>query len=380
MLELQQQQILSMIHMGGPQSRTDLARQLGISKAAISQPVRLLLEMNYLIETAANVSGQGRPSVLLALPDATHFFVGISLLDEHVELLLTDLKGLSFGYHECVLERQPDRLVENLAHQISELIHETAIAPTSVLGIGIALSGVVTETRDRCLKSTILDWVDVPLTQMLEDRLASEQQLSIPVFLENDAKSLAIDQHLFGFARDIRDFTLITLGDGIGSAHFMNGQLYRGAHGGAGEIAHATVEPNNQPCRCGKRGCLDTVSSFIAIREQAQQDRLDGSSIPELETLAASGDSAAIRILHRAGDALGLAIANIIQINDPERILIAHPEHYFDGLFATIVKQSMTSNVLPSLVGKIETKSIVITPQSWPHAAASVAIYQFLYP
>ncbi len=379
MLEPQHQQILRLVHSDGALSRTELARKLGISKAAISQPVRKLLEDQFLVETTSSVSGQGRPSVLLELQSGHSFFVGASLLDEQIEISLIDLNGKVYAHIESELEREPELLVANIAAQIPLLIAQAKVEQSSVLGIGIALSGIVNETRDLCLKSTIMDWVNVPLAEMLNAHLFEHHQLAIPVFLENDAKSLAVEQHLFGFARDVKNFTLITLGDGIGSAHFINNALYRGAHGGAGEIAHTTVEPNNLPCRCGKRGCLDTVSSFIAVREQAQQEQLSGDKIPELESLAASGDSAAIRILHRAGNMLGLAIANIIQTNDPERILIAHPDGYFNGLFATITKQSINANVLPSLIDKIDTKCLVISPQSWPHAAASVAIYQFLY-
>ncbi|MZI93051.1 ROK family protein [Vibrio sp. CAIM 722] len=379
MLDSSQQSIVTLIHRGGPLSRTALARALGISKTAISHPVRQLLELGFLEEEAASATGQGRPSVLLALQSGHSFFIGVSLLNEQLELLLLDLNGEVHAHRQCEIERQPERLVALITEQIPLLIEQGEISRESVLGIGIALSGVVTESRDRCLKSTILDWVDVPLADMLERSLVQTHALSIPVCMENDAKSLAIAQHLFAHARDVKDFTLITLGEGIGSAHFINGQLYRGAHGGAGEIAHTTVEPNNLPCRCGKRGCLDTVASLIAIREQAQQEQLSAVTIPELEALAATGHSPAVRILHRAGNALGLAMANIIQINDPERVLLAHPEHYFEGLFATIVKQSMMANVLPNIADKIEIKPFVITPQSWPYAAASVAIYQFLY-
>ena len=379
MLESQQQHILRLIHSGGAQSRTDLAKQLGISKAAISQPVRKLLEQGILLETDSNVSGQGRPSVRLVLPDAQQFFIGVSLLDDAVGLLLVDINGIAYAFEQCPLSRDPNRLVESIGAHIPLLIAAAQITAEQVMSVGLALSGVVDSAGELCLKSTLLDWVDVPIAHMLSDYLAEHHQLALPVYLENDAKSLAIDEHVFGLAKEVNDFTLITLGDGIGSAHFIRGELYRGAHGGAGEIAHTTVEPNNLPCRCGKRGCLDTVSSVLAIREQAFEAHLPADCVADLETLAASGDSAAVRILHRAGNALGLALANIIQINDPQLILIAHAQGGFQGLFATIVKQSMAANVLPSMVGKTEVKPLLFAPHCWPHAAASVAIYHYLY-
>ncbi len=236
----------------------------------------------------------------------------------------------------------------------------------------MTLSGFVDEHQAICVQSALLGWKNVPLAELLK------QQTGLEVSLENDAKALAVSEKIFGVAKKARNFTLISHGDGIGSAHFFQGQLHRGAHGAAGEIAHCTIEPGGRPCRCGKRGCLDTLASLTAIRESVRDKALESESIAELEALAVKGNSAAIAILHQAGHALGLSIANIIQMNDPELIVIAHQPDSFDGLLKTVVMQAVDSHVLPSIIGKTPISSMVINEESWARAAASVAAYRFI--
>ncbi|MFM2485345.1 ROK family transcriptional regulator [Celerinatantimonas yamalensis] len=373
MLDAQQQQIVRLLHAEDGLSRTELAKQMDVSKAAMSHLVRKLIDQHVVVESLPSVNGQGRPSVLLTVCSDRYFFIGVSLLGEQVELVLVDLADRPLAHIAFEFVREPAQLAANIASHIEPLLAQTHVNISAVLGVGIALSGVINKTRDHCIKSTLLGWSDVALVQLLQ------QHVQLPIYLENDAKSLAIHQHLFGLARDVNNFALLTHSDGIGSAQFIHGQLYRGAHGGAGEIAHTTIELNGLPCRCGKRGCLDTVSSLIAIRENATRHGLSQTTIPALEGLAMTGDSTAIGILHRAGNALGLAIAHVIQLNDPQSVLIAHHPDCFNGLFATLVKQSIDTHVLPDLASKIQICPFALHPQIWTHAAASVAIHQFLH-
>jgi predicted NBD/HSP70 family sugar kinase len=222
------------------------------------------------------------------------------------------------------------------------------------------------------VQSALLGWRDVPLASLVAAATGLE------VFIENDAKALAVSEKRFGQARDLDTFTLVSHGAGIGSAHFIAGRLHRGLHGGAGEIAHCTLELNGTPCRCGKRGCLDTIASLNAIMEMAREENLGLSSLAELEQLASGGSAAAIRILHRAGTALGLAIAQLIQILDPSLILIAHQAGAFGGLLGTVVQQSIETNVLPGFAGLTPVRTFPIDEDTWVRAAASIAAHRFL--
>ena len=373
MLSSLQRQILGAINSAEGLSRTELAQLCGLSKAAIGGVVREMLDAGYLQESeTVNGPGQGRPSVRLMLRPEGAYFVGVSLLQDPAQMALINLQGEIIARAEFALSREPELLAENIAHALPDLLEGQSDAAARLIGMGVTLSGFIDENQSICVQSALLGWRDVPLAKLIA--AAS----GLDVFIENDAKALAVSEKRFGQARDLDTFTLVSHGAGIGSAHFIAGKLHRGLHGGAGEIAHCTLELNGTPCRCGKRGCLDTIASLNAIMEMAREEGLILTSLAELEQLATSGSAAAIRILHRAGSALGLAIAHLIQIIDPSLILIAHQQGAFGGLLGTVVQQSIETNVLPGFAGLTPVNTFPINEDTWVRAAASIAAHRFL--
>jgi len=372
MLNVHQQTILRLLIASHGMSRTAIAEKMKLSKAAISTLIKEMLHAGLLEESIPESNGQGRPSVLLKMRADSAYFLGASLTGEDVHLVLIDMHGRVLVSTKMALNLDPAALAHTIAVAIPPLLAQKQLSPDQLIGLGVTLSGFVDENQAVCVQSALLGWRDVPLAALLHE------QTGLEISLENDAKALAVSEKIFGVAKKARNFTLITHGDGIGSAHFFQGQLHRGAHGGAGEIAHCTIEPGGRPCRCGKRGCLDTLASLTALRESMRDKALPCRDVAELEALAMKGNSAAIAILHQAGHALGLSIANIIQMNDPEMIVIAHQPNAFDGLLKTVVMQAIDSHVLPAIIGKTPISSIVIHQESWARAAASVAAYRFI--
>ncbi|WFU06245.1 ROK family transcriptional regulator (plasmid) [Rhizobium sp. CB3171] len=371
MLTSSQRQLLRVISESGPLSRTVLAASMGLSKAAMSGIARDLITLGVLHETET-VYGQGRPSILLDLHPEGAFFVGISLLEDPAPMVLSDLNGKIIARENMPLSRDPEVIARLIADALPKLLAGRPDVAAKLSGLGVALSGFVDEKQANCVQSTLLGWQDVPLAKIIR------QKTGIETFIENDAKAIAVSEKLFGSARDIRNFSVVSLGDGVGCAHFIRGKLYRGNHGGAGEIAHCTIEPNGSPCRCGKRGCLDTVASINAIKEMSKAEGLSCTSLTELEEEASAGNAIAIRILHRAGGALGLAIAHLIQFNDPGMILITHVEGNFDGLFGTVVQQAIEANVLPRYAGQTPIRTQCVNGDIWARGAASIAAHNFL--
>ncbi|MFS8110365.1 ROK family transcriptional regulator [Rhizobium jaguaris] len=371
MLTSSQRQLLRVISESGPLSRTVLAASMGLSKAAMSGIARDLITLGVLHETET-VYGQGRPSILLDLHPEGAFFVGISLLEDPAPMVLSDLNGKIIARENMPLSRDPEIIAGLIADALPKLLAGRPDVADKLSGLGVALSGFVDEKQANCVQSTLLGWQDVPLAKIIR------QKTGVETFIENDAKAVAVSEKLFGIARDIRNFSVVSFGDGIGCAHFIRGKLYRGNHGGAGEIAHCTIEPNGSPCRCGKRGCLDTVASIKAIKEMSKAEGLSCTSLTELEEEASVGNAVAIRILHRAGAALGLAIAHIIQFNDPGMILITHVEGNFDGLFGTVVQQAIEANVLPRYAGQTPIRTQRVDSDIWARGAASIAAHNFL--
>ncbi|MBM7047013.1 MULTISPECIES: ROK family transcriptional regulator [Rhizobium] len=371
MLTSSQQQLLRVISESGPLSRTVLAASMGLSKAAMSGITRDLISLGVLHETET-IYGQGRPSILLDLHPEGAFFVGISLLEDPAPMVLSDFNGNIIARQTMPLSRDPEIIAELIAEALPKLLAEREDIARKLSGIGIALSGFVDEKQASCVQSTLLGWKDVPLASIIR------QKTGIDTFIENDAKAVAVSEKLFGSTRDAQNFSVVSFDDGIGCAHFVGGKLYRGNHGGAGEIAHCTIEANGSPCRCGKRGCLDTVASMKAIKEMARAEGLACNSLNDLEAEASLGNAAAIRILHRAGSALGLAIAHLIQFNDPGMILITHVEGRFDGLFGTVMRQAAEANVLPRYAGQTPIRTQRVDGDVWARGAASIAAHNFL--
>ncbi|GGA86431.1 transcriptional regulator [Brucella endophytica] len=366
-----QRQILRAISESGPLSRTELTSVLGLSKAAMSGLARDLIDKGVLQETV-QVYGQGRPSLLLDIHPGCAFLIGVSLLQDPAPIVMTDLGGEIVAEVHIPLSRDPEKIAAEIAASLSALLNDRPGSRERLAGIGIALSGFVDRTQSRCVQSTLLGWQDVPLAEIVAAKV------DVPVFIENDAKAVAVSEKLFGEAREVQNFSLVSLGDGIGCAHFIDGKLYRGNHGGAGEIAHLTIEPGGAPCRCGKRGCLDTVASMKAIRESARAEGLICQTLDEIETEAATGNTTAIRILHRAGSALGLAIAHIIQLNDPGEILVTHDEYSFDGLLGTVMRQAIEANVLPRQANETAIRTLRVDETVWARGAAAIAAHRFL--
>ncbi len=356
----------------GPLSRSELALRTGLSKAAITGLSRELIEDGALEESETAPSRQGRPSILLRLNPAHGYFIGASIVEEPVTMVLTDFQGAVLGQRTASWSNDPQAIAGTIRDSIPHLLGEAGIPADRLRGIGVALSGLVNHDQDRCLHSANLGWIDLPVAAVVE------QATGVPTFLENDANAVATGERLYGLARDYRTFATVTFGDSIGCAHYVDGALYRGHGGGAGEIAHCTIEPGGLPCRCGKRGCLDTVAPRQAILAQARALGLEATTTAEVETLAAQGHAEAIGILHRAGGALGLAIAHVIQVNDPEFVLIVDVEGAMGPLFRTVTRQAIEANVLPRLAASTTIRFHHATRALWARGAASIAAHRFL--
>lgn len=362
--------LLRLLADAGPQSRTELARRMGVSKATITALTRDLVD-GAILTAAETVRGKGRPSVRLEIAAGAAYFVGVSLVESPVAMVLTDMHGAVLAEHRIGWSDDPAAIGRLIAASLPALTAGRPQIVGRLAGVGVALSGLIDPSQRVCLKSTLLGWQDVPAAEVME------AAIGLPVVIENDAKTVALGEKLFGPARDVQSFSLISVGEGIGCAHVVDGRLYRGARGGAGEIAHATIEPDGLPCRCGKRGCLDTVSSLMAIRSSARAKGLP-EDIGELERRAAFGDAEATRILHRAGTALGLAISQVVQIIDPERLIVTHLHGALDGLYGTVARAAIEANVLPRVAGQLQIDFLKVTSDTWARGAASIAKQRFL--
>ncbi|UNX75801.1 ROK family transcriptional regulator [Klebsiella aerogenes] len=376
MLNKLHQQLIHLVCSEEGASRADLARLTGMSKAAIGALVKEMLADGLLQESDMAASGgQGRPSVTLSLAPDAAYAIGISLIDNQLVLVLMNASGEKIAERLLMPRLEIPDVIQQLAGEIRSLLNDTLIERQRLVGIGFALSAFVDAAQAVCVQSALLGWHQVPLAELL-----SRATGGIPVFIENDTRALANWEKTFGHLRKLESAVVISHGSGIGSAAVIYNRILRGAHGGAGEIAHCTIVPAGTPCRCGKRGCLDTIASLTAIFEQARMAGINTDQLDELEAMARKGHTAAIQILHRAGDALGLAISHQIQTHDPAAIMLAHQPESFNGLLNTVMQQAIETNLLPGMAGKTPLIYRPLAPDSWALAAASVALTHVLFP
>lgn len=215
---------------------------------------------------------------------------------------------------------------------IVDLIKDLAVRH-KIAAIGIGAAGFVDDQRSRVLLAANLGWVDEPL------RAAIERKIGLPVVVENDANAAAWGEHRFGAGRGSSHLVLVTIGTGIGAGLVLGGRLYRGAHGVAGEPGHMTVEPDGRLCGCGNRGCWEQYASGNALvrvaRELAAERRDEakillslGDGTPEgvtgkdVSQAAAAGDPVALSAFDDIGHWLGVGLATLVDVLDPDRLLL----------------------------------------------------------
>lgn len=376
MFSAAQRSLISLIATSGPVSRTDLAAALGLSKAALTTLTRALLDEGLIREErhSNGVSRQGRPPVMLAMNPDYGYFAGVSIALEEPVIVLVDLKGEAVARMAIAPSGDPDTVAARIAEAIPAIAGRAGIDATRILGIGVAISGLVDPHQQTCLRSALLDWQNVPLAALISEKSG------LPAYLDNDANTVATWERLFGRARGLDDFVVLTMGDGIGCASIIDGRLHRGHHGGAGEVAHTTVEIDGQPCKCGKRGCLDTVASREAVLFAAREAGLDIAHVAEIEQRAARNDSLALQVIHRAGTALGMVIMQIVHINDPAMVLVLDPVGAIGSLTRAAIRQTLTTTVLPDMAEGLDLRFADAPEDYWSKSAASVAAHKFFVP
>lgn len=354
-------------------ARAELAAITGLSRSTVTEIVQGLLDLGLLEELPVVYDEQrrGRPSIRLALRAGYGYFIGVGLSEVRSTMQLNDLRGHTLAACDLAPITTPEAVATQIRSAMKQLLREARLRAEDVLGLGLAVPGMVDPHSGQCRFSAALGWRDVPLVALVHAAVHR------PVCASNDADAVAVGQELCGGARAMKNFASIVLGRTIGCAHCIDGRLYRGHAGCAGELGHVTIDPRGAPCRCGKRGCLDTLAGGLSIREKARTAGLNVEHLGELERLAADGHPVAADLLREAGEALGLAIAALVQINNPETVLVADLEGFGNGLFYTATRQSIENNILPRL---LPSTQILFQPVAYDFlalGAASVAAQRF---
>jgi predicted NBD/HSP70 family sugar kinase len=330
MRELDLAGFVELIYSEGEISRTGLAEKTGLAPSYISTIVRHLQEGNLLLEGSRVPSGRGRRRVKLHLnPDLAHL-VGVEMGRMNSRIIVSDFLGriLSFKKFPSEVSRGQDPVLSSLHQEIRECLNRDE----KIRAIGVSHSGVIDRRSGTVIFWPKVErWRDVPLEKMVRE----EHRMATVV--EDSARTAAIGEQRFGCGRGKRNFVYVDAGVGIGAAIFVDGQLYFGGNGLAGELGHTTIDEDGELCSCGNRGCLEVYASGAAVvarvRDGLKQgvasslsdlrnSDFAGLSLEQIARAAASEDRLCASMLEEAGTHLGTALASMVNLLNPERIIL----------------------------------------------------------
>jgi predicted NBD/HSP70 family sugar kinase len=367
--------VLNTIKNIGPISRAEIARRTGLSAATITGITTDLIEDNLVFEKEQGDSSGGRRPILLALNPRGGFVVGLKLTEENVTAALTDLEATVIAKQTILIgDMSLDMVINSIVDVIEKLEHQACIKQQNLFGVGIGLAGIIDADRGVLRYSPIFGWHDVPLVDLLQTRL------KVPIFIDNDVNTFTLTERWFGKGQGVDNFLTVTVGRGIGMGIVVNGQLYQGVKGGAGEFGHTVINPEGSMCDCGKRGCLETYASDPALVRAAKKAFENGkitkavNSIEELQTLAEEGDPGAETVFAQAGETLGRGIANLINVFNPELIIIGGEGVRAGDLLFKPLCEAVDKYVMPGLADDTEIKIELWNDDAWARGAAGLVL------
>jgi glucokinase-like ROK family protein len=308
----------------GTASRAEIARATGLSRSTVSSIVSDLIESGLLSERGeatgvAHGEAGGRPPVLLSLNASAGLAVGVDFGHTHLRVAVSDLSHqvLAESWRELDVDHSAEEGLDAAAELVDKVLHEAKVSRKGVLGVGMGLPGPINRSTGAVGSSSILPgWVGVNAAAEMGRRLG------LPVKVENDANLGALAEFVSGAGQGYSNVVYIKLSSGVGAGLLFAGRLHQGAGGTAGEIGHTPAHNGTAICRCGSRGCLETVASARAIAEQVGVSRGEPVSTRKLLELTASGDPAATRLIGEAGREIGVALAGLCNLINPSCVII----------------------------------------------------------
>ena len=329
--------VFDLVRRFGSLSRTDIARQAGLSYQAISNMADDLIRDGLLSEVRKRSGRRGQPPVELSINPDGAFSLGFSFNRRRLRGAIVDLAGLPRAEHEIELSSpMPSTVLPAIADVANALIQAAHAPSDRIYGLGLSMPGLSREGRfiSPALRSShawLADWSGVPIIDVLKDRVG------IPIMTDNDAAAAAIGELLHGEDRRYSNFIFVYISDGIGAGLMLNGRPYGGASGMAGEFGHLTVEAGGRPCTCGREGCLETYASLNSARQQVLQTS-EAVDSADLTNLLERRDARMLHWVDEAGDALRKAIVSVENLLDPEVVIIGGtiPSPVLDALMRVI--------------------------------------------
>ncbi len=360
---LQKIRILRNLYVHGPASNADIAERLSISLPTSLNIVEELLENGLVEKTGIGTSSGGRKPVLIGLKENSLYSLGIHSGRHTTRMAVYNNSNHNIsGSVELKIDlTNRDEYVNEVFKRSEELVNQAAIDTRKLLCVGIVMPGMI--NSDEGKNFTHLNFGTIATSEIFENKF------NRPVFIDNDAKAIAHAELRFGKARGLKNVLVVFLEWGLGLGIVINGKIYRGSSGFAGELSHIPAVDNKIYCQCGKQGCLETIASGAAIARMAKEG-IETGNLPELRGLKAdeadrieteaivnaanNGDHYAIKILSEIGLNLGKGLSGLLQLFNPERVILSGKVCEARQYIVTPIQQSLNTYCIPKMMEKTE--------------------------
>jgi glucokinase-like ROK family protein len=336
------------VRLAGSLTQAEIARSTGLSAATVSNIVRELRD-NGTVQVTPTSSG-GRRARSVALSGDAGIVVGVDFGHSHLRVAVGNLA------HQVLAEQSEPIDVDASASQgfdraeqlVARLVQSTGISPQKVLGVGLGVPGPI-DVESGTLGSTAIlpGWGGINPRQELSDRLG------VPVQVDNDANLGALGELVWGGGRGVKDLAYIKVASGVGAGLVIDGRIYRGPGGTAGEIGHITLDESGPVCRCGNRGCLETFTAARYVLELLRGSHGEGLTIPKMVQLGREGDPGCRRVIGDVGRHIGMGVASLCNLLNPSRVVLGGDLAEAGELVLGPIRESVSRYAIPSAAQRL---------------------------
>ncbi|MGC9550428.1 sugar metabolism global transcriptional regulator Mlc [Vibrio metoecus] len=345
--------VYKLIDQKGPISRIDLSKESELAPASITKITRELIDAHLIHETTVQEAiSRGRPAVGLQTNNMGWQFLSMRLGRGYLTIALHELGGeVLIDTKIDIHEIDQDDVLARLLFEIEEFFQTYSAQLDRVTSIAITLPGLVNSEQGIVLQMPHYNVKNLALGPEIY------KATGLPVFVANDTRAWALAEKLFGHAQDVENSVLISIHHGLGAGIVLDGRVLQGRHGNIGELGHIQIDPKGKRCHCGNYGCLETVASSQAIRDQVKARIMAGEtsclaiiediSIEDICAAAADGDPLAVDVIQQLGRYLGAAIAIVINLFNPDKVLIGGVINQAKAILYPSIEQCIREQSLP---------------------------------
>lgn len=383
--QLYRKKIVKHLYFSNMLSCADLSDKINKSLPVTTKMLGKLIEEGWVAETGFAASTGGRRAVMYSLKPDVLYVVSVAmdqLITRIAILNMQNTQVTATEIYELPLTRNAQALA-TLTEKIEEVINKSGIARNRIAGVGIGMPGFVDALQGQ--NYTFLEPEQGSLTQYVASKLR------LPVFIDNDSRLIALAELMFGSARSKKNAMVINVGWGVGLGMILNGELFRGHNGFAGEFSHIPLFLNNKLCSCGKSGCLETETSLLVVIEKANKGLKEGkiSLLNELSVdhaeqafqdiikAAGKGDKFAVEILSESGYNIGRGVAILIHLLNPELVILSGRGSSAGKIWQAPIQQALNEHCIPRLALNTEIGISSLGYQAEITGAAALVMENF---